>query len=55
MVKKLMVAKNVVIGTKNDTEYSSAVRASSRKNAVDVMNNCAVKVKMKTFFKFSEQ
>lgn len=55
MVKKLNVAKNVVIETKNETENSSADCALSRKNAVEDMNKCAAEVKMKTFLKLSEQ
>lgn len=55
MVIKLIVAKNAVIETKNETEYSSAVCALSRKNAVDNMNNCAAEAKIKTFLKLIEQ
>lgn len=55
MVQKLIVAKKVVIETKNDTKFSSGVCALMRKKAVDEMHSCAADAKMKTSFRLNEQ
>ena len=54
MVKKLIDAENVVIETKNETEYSSAVCALNRRNAVDEMTNCMEQIKTQRLFRLIE-